>query len=150
MTSTTLPAEEEGHEFGYVPFEQLPPAQVAVTEEVIINKVNSVKVMIQHIDPVRKDPQIKLPISNLKLKELPEQDTKVKHLRRLWFENKLNNNIFTMEKDILKKKVIKNALFYKPVVKPDIFKEPLLLLAQIEQGHNGFKRTYNTLKTLYC
>ena len=26
-----LPAEQEGHEFGYVPFEQLPPAQVTVT-----------------------------------------------------------------------------------------------------------------------
>ena len=36
-----LPAEQEGHEFGYVPFEQLPPAQVTVTEEVIINEVNN-------------------------------------------------------------------------------------------------------------
>ena len=26
-----LPAEQEGHEFRYVPFEQLPPAQVTVT-----------------------------------------------------------------------------------------------------------------------
>ena len=36
-----LPAEQEGREFGYVPFEQLPPAQVTVTEEVIINEVNN-------------------------------------------------------------------------------------------------------------
>ena len=33
-----LPAEQEGHEFGYVPFEQLPPAQVTVTKEVIITE----------------------------------------------------------------------------------------------------------------
>ena len=39
-----LPAEQEVHEFGYVPFEQLPPAQVTVTEEVIINEVNDMKV----------------------------------------------------------------------------------------------------------
>ena len=38
-----LPAEQEGHEFGYVPFEQLPPAQVTVTKEVIINEVNNLK-----------------------------------------------------------------------------------------------------------
>ena len=65
-----LPAEQEGHEFGYVPFEQLPPAQVTLTEKVIINEVNDVKVKIQHIDPVQKDIKIELPILNLKLKEL--------------------------------------------------------------------------------
>ena len=78
-----LPAEQEGHEFGYVPFEQLPPAQVTVTEEVIINEVNNLKIKIQHIDPVQKDLKIELPISNLKLKELQEQDRKINHLRKL-------------------------------------------------------------------
>ena len=50
-----LPTEKEGHEFVYVPFKQLPPAQVTVTEEVIINEVNNVKIKIEHIDPVQKD-----------------------------------------------------------------------------------------------
>ena len=67
-----LPAEQEGHEFGYIPFEHLPPAQITVTEEVIINKVNDMKVKIQHIYPVQKDLKIELPISNLKLKELQD------------------------------------------------------------------------------
>ena len=144
-----LPAEQEGHEFGYVPFEQLPPAQVTVTEEVIINKVNDMKVKIQHIDPVQKDLKIELTISNLKLKELQEQDKKINHLRKLWSENKLNKNIFAMENDILKKKVIKGGLLYKPVIIPEILRECLLMLAHNEQGHNGFKRTHSTLKTLY-
>ena len=144
-----LPAEQEGHEFGYVPFEQLPPAQVTVTEEVIINEVNDVKVKIQHTNPVQKDLKIELPVSNLKPKELQEQDKKVNHLRKLWSENKLNKNIFAMEDDILKKKIIVNGLLYKPVVMPDILKECLLMLAHNEQGHNGFKRTYGALQTLY-
>ena len=144
-----LPAEQEGHEFGYVPFEQFPPAQVTVTEEVIINEVNDMKVKIQHIDPVQKDLRIELPISNLKLKKLQEQDKKINHLRKLWFENKLNKNIFTMENDILKKKVIEGGLLYKPVIIPEILRECLLMLAHNEQGHNGFKRTYSALKTLY-
>ena len=38
-----LPAEQEGHEFGYVPFEQLPPAQVTVMQEVMINKIDDMK-----------------------------------------------------------------------------------------------------------
>ena len=144
-----LPAEQEGHEFGYVPFEQLPPAQVTVTEEVIINEVNNLKIKIQHIDPVQKDLKIELPISNLKLKELQEQDRKINHLRKLWSENKLNKNIFAMENDILKKKVIECGLLYKPVIIPEILRECLLILAHNEQGHNGFKRTHSALKTLY-
>ena len=144
-----LPAEQEGHEFGYVPFEQLPPAQVTVTEEVIINEVNDMKVKIQHIDPVQKDLKIELPISNLKLKELQEQDKKINHLRKMWSENKLNKNIFTMENDILKKRVIEGGLLYKPVIIPEILREWLLMLAHDEQGHNGFKRTHSALKTLY-
>ena len=144
-----LPAEQEGHEFGYVPFEQLPQAQVTVTEEVIINEVNNLKIKIQHIDPVQKDLKIELPISNLKLKELQEQDRKINHLRKLWSKNKLNKNIFAMENDILKKKVIECGLLYKPVIIPEILRECLLILAHDEQGHNGFKRTHSTLKTLY-
>ena len=144
-----LPAEQEGHEFGYVPFEQLPPAQVTVTEEVIINKVNNLKIKIQHIDPVQKDLKIELPISNLKLKELQEQDKRITHLRKLWSENKLNKNIFAIENDILKKKVIECGLLYKPVIIPEILRECLLILAHDEQGHNGFKRTHSALKTLY-
>ena len=144
-----LPAEQEGHEFRYVPFEQLPPAQVTVTEEVIINVVNNLKIKIQHIDPVQKDLKIELPISNLKLKELQEQDRKINHLRKLWSENKLNKNIFAMENDILKKKVIECGLLYKPIIIPEILRECLLILAHDEQGHNGFKITKSALKTLY-
>ena len=144
-----LPAEQEGHEFGYVPFEQLPPAQVTVTEEVIINEINNLKIKIQHISPVQKYLKIELPISNLKLKELQEQDRKINHLRKLWSKNKLNKNIFAMENDILKKKVIECGLLYKPVIIPEILRECLLILAHNEQGHNGFKRTHSALKTLY-
>ena len=134
-----LPAEQEGHEFGYVPFEQLPPAQVTVTEEVIINEVNDMKVKIQHINPVQKDLKIELPISNLKLKELQEQDRKINHLRKLWSENKLNKNIFAMENDILKKKVIECGLLYKPVIIPEILRECLLILAHDDKDKTSSK-----------
>ena len=54
-----------------------------------------------------------------------------------------------MESDILKKKVIEGVLLYKPVIIPEILRECLLMLAHDKQGHNGFKRTYSALKTLY-
>ena len=83
------------------------------------------------------------------MKELQEQDPKVSHLRKLWSENKLNKTLFTMENDILKRVLMINGLLYKPVVTPSILKDCLIMLAHDEQGHNGFKRTYASLQTVY-
>ena len=83
------------------------------------------------------------------MKELQEQDPKVSHLRKLWSESKLNKTLFTMENDILKRVLMVNGLLYKPVVTPSILKDCLIMLAHDEQGHNGFKRTYGSLQTVY-
>ena len=93
--------------------------------------------------------KVEIPVSNAKMKEFQEQDERIQHLRNLYSAGKLNKNIFIMENDILKKRVTEQALSYKAVVVPDILKESLMILAHDEQGHNGFKRTYNALKTLY-
>ena len=144
-----LPEEEEGHEFGYVPFEQLPPAQVEVLEEILINEVTNDKVTIQHDTPIQKDIEIELPLTNQKMRELQEQDPKVSHLRKMWSQGKLNRNVFIMENDILRKMVMINGLLYKPVVTPSILKDCLLMLAHDQQGHNRFKRTYAALQQVY-
>ena len=144
-----LPEEKEGHKFGYVPFEQLPPAQVEFLEEIIINEVTNSKVTIQHDMPVRKNIDIDLPLSNLKMKELQEQDPKVSKLRKFWAENKLNKNQFAMVNDILRRQVLVNGILHKPIVTPSILKDCLIMLAHDEEGHNGFKRTYSALQTAY-
>ena len=38
---------------------------------------------------------------------------------------------------------------YTPIIAPDILKEALLILAHDKAGHNGFRRTYLSLKTRY-
>ena len=144
-----LPEEKKGQEFGYVPFEQLPPAQVDVLEEILINEVTESQVTIQHETPIQKNIDIELPLTNEKMKELQEQDPKVSHLRKLWSQNKLNKNMFTMENDTLKRQLMVNGLLYKPVVTPSILKDCLIMLAHNQQGHNGFKRTYSALQTVY-
>ena len=76
--SIKLPEEEPGYEFGYTPFEELPPARVTVIEEVIISKNQGDQLhgslKIKHNDPVAKDIEIKLPLMNSRMKELQEQD----------------------------------------------------------------------------
>ena len=54
-----------------------------------------------------------------------------------------------MENNILKRVLMVNGLLYKPVVTPSILKDCLIMLAHDEQGHNGFKRTYIPLQTIY-
>ena len=144
-----LPEEKEGEEFGYIPFEKLPPAQVEVCQEVWINEVTQDKVTLKLQDPVQQNIEINLPLTNQKMKELQQQDPKVSHLRKLWSESKLNKTLFTMENDILKRVLMVNGLLYKPVVTPSILKDCLIMLAHDGQGHNGFKRTYGSLQTVY-
>ena len=144
-----LPEEKEGEEFGYTPFEKLPPAQVEICEEVWINEVTQDKVTLKLQEPIQQNVEINLPLTNQKMKELQEQDPKVSHLRKLWSESKLNKTMFTMENDILKRVLMVNGLLYKPVVTPSILKDCLIMLAHDEQGHNGFKRTYGSLQTVY-
>ena len=91
--------EEPGYKFGYTPFEELPPARVAVIEEVIISEnpgdqpPGSLK--IKHNDPVKKDIKIELPLTNSRMKELQEQDPVVGRLRKQWSEKKLDKKHFT-------------------------------------------------------
>ena len=45
--------------------------------------------------------------------------------------------------------MIENGLLHTPILVPDILKEALLILAHDKAGHNGFRRTYMSLKTRY-
>ena len=83
------------------------------------------------------------------MKELQEQDPLVGQLRKQWLERKLDKKHFTMEDEIFKKKTVINGILYTPTVVPDVLKDCLLLLAHNKQGHNGFKRTYSSLKQMY-
>ena len=98
--SIKLP-EEPVYKFGYTPFKELPPATVTVIEEVIIheNQGNqpSGSMKIKHNGPVAKDIDIELPLINSRMKELQEQDSLVRQLRKQWSEKKLNKKHFTMD-----------------------------------------------------
>ena len=54
-----------------------------------------------------------------------------------------------MENNILKRKLVDNGLLYTPIVVPDVLRDCLLILAHDKQGHNGFRRTYASLKNRY-
>ena len=139
-----LQPEEEGKEFGYFPFEELPPVTTQVVEEVIECKIGNIN--IQHTDPVEINRDIHLPLKDDKLAKLQESDPHMRQLRKQWENKNLDKNMYMMENNILKQKLVNNKLLYTPVVVPDILKDCLLILAHDKQGHNGFRRTYASLK----
>ena len=95
-----LHPEEEGKEFGYFPFEELPPVTTQVIEEVIECEIGNIN--LQHADPVQIDIEITLPMKDEKLVKLQESDPRIKQLRKQWTENSLDQNTYIMENNILR------------------------------------------------
>ena len=135
-----LQPEEEGKEFGYFHFEELPPVTTQVIEEVIECEIGNIN--IWHEDPVEISTEITLPMKEEKLAKLQKCNPRIEQLRKQWSENNLDKNIYTMKNNILRRKLVENELLYTPIVVPDILKDCLLILAHDKSGHNGFRRTY--------
>ena len=81
--------------------------------------------------------------------QLQKSDPHTNEIRKQWENNNLDKNIYTMENNILKQKIIENELLYTPIVVPAILKDCLLILAHDKKGHNGLRRTYASLKNRY-
>ena len=90
------PPEEEGKEFGYFPFEELPPVTTQVIEEVIECEIGNIN--IQHPDLVEINNDISLPFKDDKLVQLQKSDPDTNELRKQWENNNLDKNIYTMGK----------------------------------------------------
>ena len=142
-----LQPEEEGKEFRYFPFKELPPVTTQVVEEVIKCEIGNIN--IQHTDPIEINTDIHLPLKDDKLAKLQKSDPDMRQLRKQWENKNLDQNMYTMENNILKRKLFNNGLLYTPVVVPDVLRDCLLILAHNKQGHNGFRRTYASLKNRY-
>ena len=141
--------EEDGKEFGYFPFEELPPATTQVVEEVIECEHEIDNINIQHIDPITVPTEINLPMPETRLIALQKADPMIKKLRQQWENKQIDKNIYLLENNILRRKVIENGILHTPILVPKVIQEALLILAHDKAGHNGFRRTYMSLKTRY-
>ena len=75
-----LQPEEEGKEFGYFPFEELPPAQTQMVEEITAGEIGTLS--IHHTEPTEIDREIQLPLKDKKLVKLQESDPHIRQLRK--------------------------------------------------------------------
>ena len=82
--------EEDGKEFGYFPFEELPPATTQVIEEVIECNCETNNINIKHTDPIAQPTEVDLPMPKEKLIALQKTDPQIKELRDKWENNSLD------------------------------------------------------------
>ena len=75
-----LQPEEEGKEFGYLPFKELPPVTTQVVEEVIECEIGNIN--IDHTNPVQVNIDTTLPMKDEKLVKLQESDPHMQQLRK--------------------------------------------------------------------
>ena len=83
-----LQLEEEGKEFGYFLFKELPPVTTQVVEEVIKCEIGNIN--IQHTDQIKINTDIHLPLKDNKLAKLQESDPHTRQLRKQWKNKNLD------------------------------------------------------------
>ena len=99
---TQLPSEEQGYEFGYAVFEELPEIEWYEINEVIAGDKE-----------IKNDPDladtlqcINNPLSAEYLQRLQEQDPDIQKLKHKLDHNKLDKEYYKVEDELLKRKVV--------------------------------------------
>ena len=97
-----MPPEEQGYEFSYAVFEDLPKIKTFQVNEVIVDDKE-----------IKNDPDLEdtlqcidNPLSAERMKQLQEQDPDIQKLKHKLKHNKLDKEYYKMEDDLLKQKVV--------------------------------------------
>ena len=142
---TQLPPEEQGYEFGYAVFEDLPKIKTFQVNEVIVGDKE-----------IKNDPDladtlqcIDNPLSAEQMKWLQEQDPDIQKLKHKLKHNKLDKEYYKMEDDLLKQKVVDGGHEFWSIYLPCSLVLQVLRAAHDDLGHNGFPRTYAAVKRVF-
>ena len=138
---TKLPPEQEGYEFGYHAFEDMEPIE---------HEVNIIE-SITTKDPIPlPGEEIKLPLTDEKLKEFQLQDKFCKEIIDKLTKTQLQcGNPYHQEEGILKRFVEDGKQRFEAIVLPQVLIGAVLQLAHEGLGLNGSPRTYALIKRHY-
>ena len=91
---------------------------------------------------------VKLPLSNKKFSCLQDKDLKVRQLKQKVIQGQYAQFYF-IKKGVLYRSVIDNGHKFEAVVVPEDLIGTVLHLGHNQSGHNGYQRTYVTIKCVY-
>ena len=138
--------EQEGYEFGYSCFEELPPIEVFTVEEKVVKGGN-----------LRSDEEIGIPefectllVPKGKLHHQQMKDEMCQKRARQVHMGTDSSKAYYINKDgILQKLLEDNEEVFQTTVLPKILINPVLQLAHNSVGHNGFQWVYLSIQQLY-
>ena len=138
-----LPTEKPGHEFGYNFLEDLPLIEVS---EVIVKGVE----IKPDPNTFLKDIDLTLLLKNETIRSLQAQDGRINSILERLQNGDVDNNLYMVEDGILRRRIVEpTGNEFKPVVIPKCMVDHILLTAHDHNGHNGFPRTYASVRCLY-
>ena len=142
---TQLLLGEQGYEFGYAIFEELP--QIKCYE---INEVNAGD------KETKNDPHLADALQCIDntsswecLQSLQEQDPDIQKLKHKLEHNKLDKEYYKMEDGLLKRKVLDGGNEIWSIYLPASLVLQVLRAAHDDLGHNGFPRIYAAVKQIF-
>ena len=131
--------EQEGYEFGYSCFEELPPVEVFAVEEKVTKDISLWP------DKEMGIPEFEctLPVSKRKLHHLQLKDEMCqKKARQVHMGTDSSRSYYINKGGILQKLLEDNEEIFQKTVLPKLLIDPVLQLTHNSAGHNGFQRVY--------
>ena len=145
-----LQPELKDYEFDYYPFETLPKARSKMVHEILTSSdgVNVCEINITYDNLENSPYSVKPPLSNKKISCLQDRDLKVRQLKQKVVQGQYAQFYF-IKKGVLYRSMVYNGHKFEEAVVPEDLIGTVLHLGHNQSGHNGYQRTYATIKHVY-
>ena len=142
-----LQAEKKGHEFGTFCFES-----INEIGEISLDFWKPLKDSVEHLEITYEEGVVKevhLPLSAKQMIQLQKNDLQARNIVDKLRKEKDNAKMFIMHNGVLCRLWIEEKETFRCTFVPEVLRDPLLVLAHNQNGHNGGRCTYMALKKMY-
>ena len=142
-----LQTEKEGHKFGMFCFEGIDEIG-----EISLDFWKPLKDQVEHLEITYEEGVVKevhLPLSVKLMIQLQKNDAQAKNIVDKLQKEKDNAKMFIMHDGVLCRLWTEEKETFRCTFVPQVLRDPLLILAHNQNGHNGGRRTYMALKKMY-
>ena len=128
----------------HFPRQKVPPVGEIFT---LVDGVDICEINILYDNVENSQFSVKLLLSDTQFSCLQEKDPKIRTLHEK-VQDRLYNEFYFIDNDILYRSVMDNGHKFNAVV-PEELTGTVLVLGHNQSGHNGYQRTYATIKRSY-
>ena len=142
-----LQDEKKGHEFGTFCFESIDEIG-----EILPDLWKPLKDSVEHLEITYDAGGVKevhLPLSVKQRIELQKNDSQARNIVDRLQKEKDNAKMFIMHNGVLCRLWIEEKETFRCIFVPEVLRDPLLVLAHNQNGHNEGRHTYMALKKMY-